>query len=101
MDDDNEEEELLEQFNLSPPPSVAYAFTNANVYVTSRFVISDGMSPIYEVTAEARVQDLRNPDLWTMRAVDHYAELSPPFTISSVFANPNHAPSPTGSRPTP
>lgn len=86
-DGDSEEEELLEEFGLNAPPSAAYAFTNAAVYLTSQFILSDGISPTYEVTAEARVQDAGNPALVTARVVDTYAQLAPPFEITSVFAS--------------
>lgn len=85
-DGDNEEEDLLEEFNMDAPPSQSYAFTNANVYITAQFLISDGISPIFEVTAEARVQDATNPGLTTVRVLDRYARLAPPFDITSVFA---------------
>lgn len=84
--DGAEGDELLEELAIDPAPPQAYAFTNAMVYVTAEFVLTDGQAPIYEVTSEARVQDVSDPDLWTTRAVSQYADVSPPFSITSVFA---------------
>lgn len=85
-DADDEEEDLLEELELDPPPSQSFALTNANVYVTSDFVMSNGQTPIYRVRSEARVEDVEGAGLQTIRAIDTYAVLAPPFDITSVFA---------------
>jgi len=86
IDDDSEEEELLEGYELSPPPAQAYAFMGGNVYVTSEFILTDGQSPIYLVRSEARVDAAADPGLYTVRVVDTYARVVPPFEITTVFA---------------
>ncbi len=86
LDDEAEEEEFLEEFDLRPPPPRVFAATGANVYVTSDFVMSDGQSPIFRIRAEARVEPLLDPGEMTIRVVDTYAQLAPPFEIQSIFA---------------
>lgn len=85
-DDDSEEEDLLEDFAFEAPPPVAYALTNANVYLTADFVINTGGSPIYLLRSEARVEDAADASMQTIRAIETYASLAPPFEITSVFA---------------
>ncbi len=85
-DGDDEEEDLLEEFDLTPPPSTSYALLHSTVYLTADFVMSDGQRPIYEVRSEARVEDAAEAGLQTIRAIDTYAILAPPFEITSVFA---------------
>jgi hypothetical protein len=83
---DDDEVDLLEEFSIIPPPPVKFALQGANVYLTSDFVLSDGQRPIYRVRSEARVDDLSDPSLYTVRVVDTYAWLSPPFEITTTFA---------------
>jgi hypothetical protein len=85
-DGDDEEEDLLEEFDLDAPPPASFALTNSNVYLTADFVMSNGQTPTYLVRSEARVEDVAEAGLQTIRAIETYARLAPPFDITSVFA---------------
>ena len=86
LDDESFEEEFIEEYELHPPSPRVYASTDAHVYITTDPVMSDGETPIFLVRAEARVEPLLDPGEMTVRVVETYARLSPPFQITSVFA---------------
>ena len=69
------DEWLMTELSMNGPSDGSYAYANAQVTVTSKPILMLGGRTISEVTAEARVQDLRNPDLVTTRAVRTYAEI--------------------------
>ena len=48
--------------------------------------MSNGQAPTYLLRSEARVEDVGDVGLQTIRAIETYATVAPPFDITSVFA---------------